>query len=73
MAPSPFTPAPEPAAITGRDLAERFGDRWLIEQEHPGVWSAGRRSADGRRIRVIIGPSAAELAGKLEAAEVCEP
>jgi hypothetical protein len=73
MAPDPIRPEPEPATVTGRDLAERFGDRWQIAQEHRGVWSAERRSTDGRRIRVIIGPSAAELADKLEAAEVCGP
>ncbi len=45
MAPSPIMPEPEPATIIGRDLAGRFGGRWQIGQEHPGVWSAERRSA----------------------------
>jgi hypothetical protein len=67
---SPATPAPPDPG----DLQRRFGERWQIELEHTlGVWSAVRKSADGRHIRVIIGPSAAELAGKLETAETVEP
>jgi len=38
-----------------------------------GVWSAMRRSPDGRHIRVIIGPSAAGLAAELETAEQAGP
>lgn len=67
-------PAPEvaPTAVTGRELAQRFGDRWQIGQERPGVWSAERRSPDGHHIRFICAHSAAELAGKIEAAEAAE-
>ena len=37
------------------------------------MWSALRRSPDERHIRVIIGPSAAELLEKLATADVVEP
>jgi hypothetical protein len=55
------------------ELQRRFGVRWQIELEDLGVWSAVRRSQDGRHIRCIIGRTAAELAGKLETAETVEP
>ncbi len=56
------------------ELERLYGSRWLIRLEHSlGVWSAEHRSADGRHIRVIVAHSAAELAGKLETAEVVEP
>ncbi len=57
----PSTPAPGPASTAG-ERDERFGSRCRVTLERPlGVWSAMRRSPDGRHIRVIIGPSAAEL------------
>jgi hypothetical protein len=68
--PSPVIPVP---LDPGGELQRRFGDRWDIQLEDLGVWSAVRKSEDGRHIRCIIGRTAAELAGKLEAAEVCEP
>ena len=57
----------------GGELQRRFGDRGQIELEDLGVWSAVRRSQDGRHIRCIVGRTAAELAGKLETAETVEP
>jgi len=61
-------------AITSGDLMERFGARWDIQREtSAGVWSAERRSPDGHHIRVIVGRSVPELAGKLETAELAEP
>lgn len=71
--PSHAVPAPSAEDPESGELHRRFGDRWQIEQPALGVWSATHRSAGGRHIRVIIGPSAAELMGKLAAAEVCEP
>jgi len=54
-------------------LHRRFGDRWLIQLEDLGVWSAVRRSQDGKHIRCIVARTAGELAGKLETADVVEP
>ena len=69
--PNPATLAPpDPGADS---LRERFGGRWQIELEDLGVWSAVRRSADGRHIRCIVARTAAELVGKLETAETVEP
>jgi hypothetical protein len=62
------TPATTPPP-TEAELQRRFGDRWHIELEDLGVWSAVRKSPDGRHIRCIIGRTTAELAGKLETAE----
>ncbi len=69
---------PDDPGLTGEDpeglLQRRFGARWKITLESSlGVWSALRRSPDGRSIRVIIGPSAGELLAKLETAETVEP
>ena len=69
---TPTTGLPPASVIPGGDLQDRFGARWKIEQEHPGVWAAERRLMDGNQLRVIVGPSAAELAGKLEAVELAE-
>ncbi len=74
----PVTPAtpPEPGAESTEsgELQRQYGDRWQIELESTlGVWSALRRSPDGRHIRVIIGRDAAELMAKLETAETVEP
>ena len=69
----PVTPATTPLPDPG-DLQRQYGDRWQIELESTlGVWSALRRSPDGRQIRCIIGRSAAELMAKLETAETVEP
>jgi len=60
------------------DLADPllpFRGRWEIAA-HPGglgIWSAEHRSTDGRSIRYIVAPTAAELAAKLQAAELAEP
>ncbi len=52
------------------ELERRYGERWKIALESSrGVWSAERRSADGKSLRVIIAHSAAEMIGKLEAIE----
>jgi hypothetical protein len=70
----PSHPAPEPAsAIGGTELRERYGDRWRIACEAPGVWSAERRSPDGRSLRYICAETPAELAAKLATAEVVVP
>ncbi len=69
----PVTPAATPPPGPG-ELHRRFGDRWQIELDHQlGVWSAVRRSEDGRHIRVLIGRTADELLGKLTTAEQAEP
>lgn len=65
--------APEIAAAQTA-LLHRFGSRWDIRRELAvGIFSAERRSLDGRHIRFITAHSAAELAVKLDAAEVAEP
>ena len=64
---------PSPASLAPADPLAPFRDQWQIERPALDVWSAVRKSPDGRHIRVIIAMSAAELAGKLEAAGVCEP
>jgi hypothetical protein len=58
-----------------RELMDRFGGRWEIESHPSGldVWTAVRKSTDGRHIRVIVARNAAELTGKLETAEIPEP
>jgi hypothetical protein len=62
------TVGPAPATIT--DLYQRFADRWKIIYESAlAVWSAERRSPDGRQIRFICDPDPAELAVKLQTAE----
>jgi hypothetical protein len=70
--PPPQSPPPQsPAAdsITSEQLERRFGDRWEITLESLGVWSATRRSGDGRHIRCIVARSPGELVVKLWAAE----
>ena len=65
---TPATPAPgDPLAV----LAARF-PAWSLRRSTFG-FSAEHTSADGRHIRYIAGHSIAELAGKLETAEVVEP
>jgi hypothetical protein len=51
----------------------QYADRWELGRPGPGIWTATRRSADRRHIRVIVSNDPGELAGKLEAAETCEP
>jgi hypothetical protein len=65
---STIPPGP-PINISAHQLRRLFGD-WEITLENSlGVWSATRRSADGRHIRVIVAPSTGELAVKLWAAD----
>jgi hypothetical protein len=55
-------------------LIHDHGERWQIE--HTGdldVWTAVRRSADGRHIRVLVGRDPASLRSKLETVEADEP
>jgi hypothetical protein len=67
-------PEPTPESIGGGDLERLFGDRWQIELESTlGVWSALRRSPDGRHIRCLIGRTRGELLAKLQTADVVEP
>ncbi len=61
-----------PATIT--DLLLRFGDRWqLAYQSDLGVWSAERKSPDGRHVRFLAAHDPAELAASLADAEIAEP
>jgi hypothetical protein len=69
---TPATPL-DSTSDPGGELRRRFGDRWQIQLEDLGVWSAVRKSPDGRHIRCIVGRTAAELASKLETAETVEP
>ena len=70
---SPATPAPPAQPDPEGELQRRFGDRWQIEQPVLGVWSATRRSRDGRHIRCIVARTAAELAAKVATANTEEP
>ncbi len=48
---------------------------WTIDA-HPlglGLWTAERRSEDGRSIHYVVCHTGAELAAKLETAETVEP
>ncbi len=61
-----------PAEIAA--LIHDHGERWQIE--HTGdldVWTAVRRSRDGRHIRVLVARDPADLRGKLETVEADEP
>jgi hypothetical protein len=70
MSHNPTTPEPVPESA----LEDVYSGRWTIELEHTlGVWSAVRRSGDGRHIRCIIGRSRSELLTKLQTADVVEP
>jgi len=64
--------APQPADIAA--LMRDHGDRWQIEH-NPGlaVWTAVRRSPDGRHIHVLVAHDPAGLRGKLETVEADEP
>lgn len=63
-----------PAASGIADLMQQFADRWLIRYEATlGVWSAERRTDEGRHIRFIAAHNPATLAGKIASAEVAEP
>jgi hypothetical protein len=60
--------------VTLTVLVRRYGDSWeIIEHSGLHIVSAEHRSGDGRHIRYLVAHSAAELAGKLETAELVEP
>ena len=55
-------------------LIHDHGERWQIE--HTGdldVWTAVRKSPDGRHIRVLVARDPASLRGKLETVEADDP
>ena len=63
---------PQPAEIAA--LIHDHGEHWQIE--HTGdlnVWTAVRRSPDGRHIRVLVARDPAGLRGKLADVEADEP
>ncbi len=59
---------PRLASPAPADPLAPFRDEWQIERPALDVWSAVKKSADGRHIRVIIAYGPAELADKLAAA-----
>jgi hypothetical protein len=62
----------QPAEIAA--LLHDYGATWQLEYtEDLNVWSAVRRSPDGRHIRVLIAHDPAGLRGKLETVEADEP
>jgi hypothetical protein len=62
----------QPAEIAA--LMHEHGGRRQIEREPDlDVWTAVRRSPDGRHIRVLVAHDPASLRGKLETAEADEP
>lgn len=65
---TPVTPAPDDQLAA---LAASY-PAWSLRRA-PFGFSAEHRSANGRHIRYIAGHSLAELAGKLQSAEVAEP
>jgi hypothetical protein len=62
----------QPAEIAA--LMRDHGGTWQIEHDTGmDVWTAVRKSADGRHIRVLIAHDPASLRGKLETVEHDEP
>jgi hypothetical protein len=62
----------QPAEIAA--LMHDHGERWQIEHtDDLNVWTAVRRSPDGRHIRVLVGRDIAALRGKLATVEDDEP
>lgn len=52
-----------------RELRCRYGDAWAItEHAELPVWTAEHRSGDGRRIRILVAHSPADLAAKIDLA-----
>ncbi len=73
MAPDHST-HPLAGTTDGGALQRRFGDRWQIDyHDELRYWAADWTSRDGQHIRYLCARSAADLAGKLEAAETDEP
>jgi len=67
-------PTAPPASTTSRQLQQAYGDRWDIAfQPDLRIWSAERRSPDGRQRRFIAEHTPAGLAAKLAAAETAHP
>jgi hypothetical protein len=52
-----------------------FRERWAIVARPAGlsIWTAEQTSEDRRSVRYIVAPTAAELAAKLQAAELEGP
>jgi len=63
----------DPAAITLSGLREQYPGWEILIHLDSSIVSAEHRSADGRAVRYIVASGVAELAGKLETAEVVEP
>jgi len=64
--------APQPSEIA--NLLHDHGADWQIEYiEDLNVWSAVRRSPDGRHTRVLVARDPASLRGKLETVAYDEP
>jgi hypothetical protein len=62
------TTGPAPASIS--DLLEQFGGCWQIAyQIDLNVWSAERRSPDGRHVRFVAEHTVGALAARLAGAE----
>jgi hypothetical protein len=75
MTDHPATQAAESAMalLTSRELHKRFGDRWAIDRDlMTELWTAERRSHDGRHRRFLAARHAADLIAKLDAAEADE-
>jgi hypothetical protein len=65
-------PIPRPVDVAA--LLDECGDRWQAEHDTElDVWTAVRRSADGRHIRVLVGRDAVALRERIEDAEAEEP
>lgn len=71
---TPYTPTIGPASASISHLLQRFGGRWLILYEpNLRVWSAERKSPDGRHRRFLAEHSPQALADLLADAETAEP
>jgi hypothetical protein len=64
-------PEPEPAApilpLTGAALQAAYGDRWVIDWNPLGVWTAER--TEGNTVHYLVDKRAWVLAKKIEQAE----
>jgi hypothetical protein len=67
--------APEVATgtTTFDHLRRRYGRRWELRETPDGLVTAEQQSKDGNGIRYLVALSAAELAGRIEAAEQVAP
>jgi hypothetical protein len=64
-------PAPQPAEAAA--LLHEHGGRWQIEHTGLSVWTAVRKSPDGRHISMLVAHDLTGLRGKLADAEAEEP